>query len=224
MQRILRTFTNVVRAVCGPEAPPQDEAAGPAWLGCAEPTTDAQKPAAPGDSREPCPRCGDAKVRNLGNARSTLSWYACSTCQHVWVDRKPPAVTAPTVKREPGAARILAVDDDSSVLQFLQRALAEYNIVTARDGSEAMMLASSELPDLLITDYVMPDTTGIELVAWIRERNPTQKVIVLTGYGDLLHEEPWWENERYIAKPCKMSDLRRTVEELLNAPSGARNR
>ena len=69
--------------------------------------------------------------------------------------------------------RILIVDDDSSVLNFLQRALAGYNLVTARDPDEALHAAATITSlDLLITDYLMPSMTGDELVARIREKRP----------------------------------------------------
>jgi CheY-like chemotaxis protein len=121
--------------------------------------------------------------------------------------------------------RILIVDDDRSVLNFLQRALAGYKIVFARDPDEALHAAAS-LPSLhlLITDYLMPSMTGDELVARVREPRPTLKVLILTAHSDILDAEgqPWWANEAHLGKPLELMTLREMVTSLIGAPQGSR--
>src|SRR5438094_1465567 len=64
---------------------------------------------------------------------------------------------------------ILVADDESHILHVVSLKLrnAGYRVLTARDGQEAFELASTEMPDLLITDYHMPQLSGLE---WCRKR------------------------------------------------------
>ena len=119
--------------------------------------------------------------------------------------------------------KILVVDDDSSVLQMLTRALTSYDLTVARDGSEALLLAGRQVNlDLLITDYLMPKMTGDELIARMREQRPHLKALVITGHSDLLDRESpeWWKAEAHLAKPFRIQALRDKVELILNSDRG----
>jgi CheY-like chemotaxis protein len=114
--------------------------------------------------------------------------------------------------------RILVVDDDSSVLQMLTRALDQYELTVARDGVEALALSHAQPAlDLLITDYLMPEMTGDELIARMREQRPHLKALVITGHGDLLDRESpdWWRVEEHLTKPFRVQALRDAVARLL---------
>jgi CheY-like chemotaxis protein len=113
--------------------------------------------------------------------------------------------------------RILLVDDDSSVLQMLSRALDGYDLTVARDGHEALAVADRQGLDLLITDYLMPEMTGDELIARMRQLRPNLKALVITGHGDVLDRESpeWWRVERHLSKPFRIQALRDAVEGLL---------
>jgi CheY-like chemotaxis protein len=108
---------------------------------------------------------------------------------------------------------ILVVDDDSSVLQMLARALSGYELTIARDGHEALALADHITLDLLITDYLMPEMTGDELIARMREQRPSLKALVITGHGDVLDREApeWWRAEPHLSKPFRVQALRDAV-------------
>jgi CheY-like chemotaxis protein len=114
--------------------------------------------------------------------------------------------------------RILIVDDDSSVLEMLSRALStSYDIAAARDGVEALAMAAERPLDLLITDYLMPAMTGDELILRLRAVRPDAKVLMITGHGDLLDREApsWWSSVSHLGKPFRIRTLRDTVAELL---------
>jgi CheY-like chemotaxis protein len=115
--------------------------------------------------------------------------------------------------------RILLVDDDTSVLQMLARALTSYELTTAHDGQEALAVANGQPVDLLITDYLMPQMTGDELIARMREQRPHLKALMITGHGDLLDRESpdWWRDVAHLAKPFRIQALRDAVETLLTA-------
>lgn len=80
--------------------------------------------------------------------------------------------------------RILVVDDNE-LMRCLLRAWLErqgYEIETAQDGREGMMLLKKlNHFDLVITDFRMPKTNGIELIKWIRQKDQKIKIILLSG-------------------------------------------
>jgi CheY-like chemotaxis protein len=174
-----------------------------------------------------CPRCENA-VRSLGNAGSQLMWYTCGTCNHVWAAGIPPKATppAPVERGSDSRQHVLVVDDDTLTLSLVERTLTDYRISTARDGWEALLVLSTSDPvDLLITDYMMPEMTGRELVSRARVARPDLRVLVVTGHGEtLVKAEPaWWAAEPHVEKPFHVAALRQAVEELIGPPrnSGA---
>ena len=117
---------------------------------------------------------------------------------------------------------ILIVDDDSSVLDIVSRALRAYRLSLARDPDEALHVAGNVGSlDLLITDYMMPSMTGEELIGRLREQWPGLSVLILTGHAAFLDAEnaPWWTNEAHLEKPFEIGRLRAAVTELIGPPS-----
>lgn len=116
--------------------------------------------------------------------------------------------------------QILIADDDGGVLTLLTKILAGYRVLTARDVAEAWTLGSTTFVDLLITDYLMPDGTGEELLTRLREVRPSLKTLILTGHGRMLDDEGfgWWTHERHLAKPCSVDDVRAAVTDLIGPP------
>jgi len=112
---------------------------------------------------------------------------------------------------------ILVVDDDASILSILTRALAAYDLTVAHDGAEALALANNRPLDLLVTDYLMPEMTGDELISKLRAERPELKALVITGHGDLLDREApeWWAAVPHVAKPFRIQALRETIETIL---------
>jgi len=89
-----------------------------------------------------------------------------------------------------GPRRILVVDDEIHILHVIGYKLrqAGYEVLTARDGPEALEMAQVELPDLVITDYHMPRLSGLELSQRLRHLPATRDipVILLTARGYAL--------------------------------------
>jgi CheY-like chemotaxis protein len=118
---------------------------------------------------------------------------------------------------------ILVADDESHILHIVSLKLrnAGFRVLTAHDGQEALDLAISEHPDLLITDYHMPQLSGLELCHRLK-RDPSTKdipAIMLTARG--YHLEPHDTNEsgilRMLSKPFSPRHLLATVNEILQA-------
>lgn len=129
---------------------------------------------------------------------------------------------AARLKRRTDEARIrvLVVDDEPGVLRLVSRILDEagYDTVSASSGDEALTIVATQEPfDLLLTDLMMPQMNGDELARRLTYRDPTLKVLYLTGYSDRLFEEKvtLWEGEAFLDKPPTVSGLIEAVSMVL---------
>ena len=116
---------------------------------------------------------------------------------------------------------ILVADDESHILHVVSLKLrnAGYRVLTAHDGQEALEAAQQERPDLIITDYHMPQLSGLELCRKLKQDAATQDIpaIMLTARG--YHLEPHDTEQsgilRMLSKPFSPRHLLATVNEVL---------
>lgn len=119
------------------------------------------------------------------------------------------------------AKMILVADDESHILHVVSLKLrnAGYTVVTARDGQEAFDLAHQQRPDLLITDYHMPQLSGIELCQKLKQDPSTSDIpaIMLTARGYQLEAGDTEKSGilRMLSKPFSPRQLLQTVNEVL---------
>lgn len=85
---------------------------------------------------------------------------------------------------------ILLVDDDPDLLEIFKEGLEDFsfNVITASNGVEARQIISSSKIDCLVTDIVMPEMTGAELVTFLRGEDNHIPVFFITGYMDYSRE------------------------------------
>jgi diguanylate cyclase (GGDEF)-like protein len=106
-----------------------------------------------------------------------------------------------------GEFRILAVDDEKTNLLVLNHILAEYTIVTAASGTEALERAAEDKPDLILLDIIMPGIDGFEVLKRLKANEETAAipVIIVTGLsGDDDEERGLLLGAvDYITKPFK---------------------
>lgn len=122
---------------------------------------------------------------------------------------------------------ILVADDESHILHVVSLKLrnAGFRVVTARDGQEALEMAQQEKPDLLITDYHMPQLSGLELCQKLKQDPATNAIpaIMLTARG--YHLEPADTERsgilRMLSKPFSPRHLLTTVNEVLEQAKAA---
>lgn len=128
-----------------------------------------------------------------------------------------------------GQKHILIVDDDSSILRMLEFGLKKlgpnYQISTAENMTSALQQIEQNPIDLIITDYMMPGMTGVDLVRAVRRISPATQVVLMTAYGtnklrdttDNLHIDG------YLNKPFTMDQIRDIVRQsaipVVEAPS-----
>jgi two-component system cell cycle sensor histidine kinase/response regulator CckA len=122
--------------------------------------------------------------------------------------------------RRTNPIRILIVDDEPQIREFVSRVLddAGYQVTTASDGPGAIaVVAEHGAPDLLLTDFRMPQMDGDELAARLRQSLPDLKILYLTGYSQALFDNRavLWEGEAFLEKPCNPSELLEAVSMML---------
>lgn len=116
--------------------------------------------------------------------------------------------------------RVLAVDDEPQYCEFVGRVLkdAGYCVTTAPDGPAAIAaVAQNGAPDLLLTDFKMPQMDGDELAARLRQSTPDLKILYLTGFSQALftNRTMLWEGEAFLEKPSSPDGILQGVAMLL---------
>jgi DNA-binding response OmpR family regulator len=108
--------------------------------------------------------------------------------------------------------KIVIAEDDELMLKTLEFRLKRdgHEIFLARDGKVALDLIAEHLPDLVITDIMMPYSTGLEIVGSVKQKYPDKiKVIVLSGMGQesVILEAFRLGADDYITKPFSPNEL-----------------
>ncbi len=116
--------------------------------------------------------------------------------------------------------RILAVDDDKSILKMLKAALEkDYDVTTMASGKMAERFLETKTADLILLDYRMPDESGPEVLKKIRSNPKSRKipVIFLTGVDEKekVIDVIEWKIADYILKPINMERLRSSIKKAL---------
>lgn len=110
--------------------------------------------------------------------------------------------------------RILVVDDDEAILEFVKEALADegYTVLTALDGAEALQIAAQSPPDLILLDMRMPVTDGWQFASAYRAApGPHAPTIVMTAARDAPAIAREIGADGYLAKPFSLDDLLEVV-------------
>jgi DNA-binding NtrC family response regulator len=116
---------------------------------------------------------------------------------------------------------ILIVDDDERVRSVLRQTLMvlnnRYQIVTARNGRDALRKAKAQDFDLVITDLRIPGMDGVELTEAIKAQNPETAVIWATVYDcrQLRADARRLSVNRCLQKPFTVTAIRKAVEDVL---------
>ncbi len=117
--------------------------------------------------------------------------------------------------------RILLVEDHPATIDVMRRELEflSYEVTLARNGIEALEMATSELPDLIVMDIRMPKMDGLEAASRIRKNPKTQAIPILAATVKALpgdREECLASGcDDYIAKPFTHKELGAAIEKLL---------
>ena len=117
--------------------------------------------------------------------------------------------------------RILLVEDHPATIDVMRQELKflGYEVTVAKDGIEAVEMATSELPDLIVMDIRLPKMDGLQVTSQIRKNPKTQAIPILAATVKSLpgdREECLASGcDDYIAKPFTHKELGAAIEKLL---------
>ena len=117
-------------------------------------------------------------------------------------------------------ARILLAEDDTSMREYLQRALQRvgYEVEAVGCGTEAVPLLEAERFDLLLTDIVMPEMDGIELAQKAALVAPDMRVMFITGFAAVaLKAGRAAPSAKVLSKPFHLRELVDEVDRMFQS-------
>jgi len=112
--------------------------------------------------------------------------------------------------------KVFVVDDEKLIADGITTALrgAEFAVETFYDARPALLRLKDCLPDILVSDIVMPEIDGIMLALAVREQNPSCKVVLMSGNPDWKNQGHFHERDGFeiLMKPFSLSQLVRLVK------------
>ena len=120
-------------------------------------------------------------------------------------------------------AHILIVDDEVSITKMVEQLLAiqGHQVVCATNGIEALKILGCQAIDLVITDIVMPEMDGYELIMELRKRPDSPKIIAMSGGAvgqystELLHTALLMKADKILLKPFDSVSMNDAIGEVL---------
>lgn len=149
------------------------------------------------------------------NVTSELGKGTCFTLYFPPVEPEEEQAPAATIVALPKHAHILIVDDESMVRSVLKKLLSlkGHQIEEAASGAEALETLAHSSFDLLFTDQAMPQMSGQQLAAEVRQRYPDLPIVLLTGDTDVEHASQLVDV--VASKPFKLDRLEEIIQDLV---------
>lgn len=115
--------------------------------------------------------------------------------------------------------RILIVEDDPNQSLLYQEGLQseEYEILTARDGREALEAVEKSKPDLVVMDISMPGMDGIEAMSRMLSKDHKLPIILNTAYATYRDDFRAWSADAYVVKSSDLSELKGAIRRVLES-------
>lgn len=121
--------------------------------------------------------------------------------------------------------KILVIEDDDQIRTLIRKMLeneTDYNVIEAADGNQGITQFKKHVPDLVITDIIMPDKEGIETIKDLRKEFSEVKIIAISGGGrigpyDYLDLAKRLGASEVFEKPFDLKELVAAVKKLLTA-------
>lgn len=117
-------------------------------------------------------------------------------------------------------AKILIVDDDPDILEVTGKSLRnhDYEVVTADNGRLALDVINEEMPDLVLTDVLMPEMDGFTLYKKLKNNSLTNNipVLIITGRGKMEDAFKVVGADGFLSKPFTSEDLINEIDHVIN--------
>ena len=124
----------------------------------------------------------------------------------------------------PSDLRVLVVDDEPLIRWSLSQALEErgFDVRVASDGRTALSALSGDAgpPDVVLLDFLLPDSNGLSLFERIRDLMPAGRVILMTAYGspEVIDKALQLGAYRVVSKPFEVTDIASMIRHASVAP------
>jgi DNA-binding response OmpR family regulator len=115
-------------------------------------------------------------------------------------------------------ALILFIDDDPQMLEMLEKSVQFFGhqAITAKSGADALRLAVEQAPDLIMTDMMLPDIDGVELIKQLHHLDATATipVVILSASPevDLEYLSEMAGADSYLSKPVHLQSLQEVID------------
>jgi CheY-like chemotaxis protein len=116
------------------------------------------------------------------------------------------------------ARTILICEDEPALRELIRVSVGGgFEFIEASDGVEALELAKTEKPDVVVLDLMIPGLSGLDVLAQLRQEKSGRElpVIVISAWSDARDEAFAAGADRFVLKPFVPDDLRAVVEELV---------
>ncbi len=115
--------------------------------------------------------------------------------------------------------KILIVEDEKDQQILYEEELSEmgYALQVASNGEEALQMARSERPDLVILDIKMPGKSGLDVLQDLLNDEPRIPVIINTAYTHYKDDFMSWAADEYIVKSSDLTELKNAVRKILKS-------
>ena len=117
--------------------------------------------------------------------------------------------------------RILVVDDEPEIREMLRESLsrAGYEVHQAPDGKQAIELLRKQTFDVVISDILMPEKDGLEVIMYLQRESPMTKCIAISAPSNrvFLQSAQLLGATRVVEKPFSVGDMETAVREILQA-------
>jgi len=121
---------------------------------------------------------------------------------------------------QPLSMKILIAEDEAMMLAALEKNLSDegYEVIAVQDGSEALKVLETDTPDLIITDIMMPYTSGMEVIGVVKSNTDKNiPIIVLSAMGQesVVMDAFQLGADDFLTKPFNPNELSLRVKRLL---------
>jgi len=171
----------------------------------------------------------DIPAAEAGDVGGFFALATAATAQQVGSDDELPQDGIPTHDLREDVPTLLVVDDSADLRGYIRdHFAARFRVLEAADGAEGIALARRDLPDVVVSDVMMPGTDGHELVRALRENSETDflSIILLTAQAEDEQKIAGLERgaDDYMVKPFEMRELDVRVRNVIASRRRLRER